>query len=367
MAKANPGTVQDVLFTQFLAPLVLGGPMTLHKPIGGATALAMEGDRPFADPELGSHVQLARVRIARALAPIDRLEALTGHEWALAAVLNDLIQTTHPGFDAMLRRSSPGKLLGVLDATLDRIPNPSSVGESLSRHTLFSRVLEVTRTDVTLAWWTGKQTFLGTEPPARLKAWPELRRVEETRLPRGLVELPGSGGVVSGTGFLGTLSKFLERTPLTDLATLDRKEPAFQWSAGSLGLVGSRGGRTLALRAIAHRPPAASDDALGAATRRLAEGRQWQGLGVALDLLGEHILTRAVLTLSRGGDAVPLAPDKDGSAAGFTRSVGAFSARRLIATSGGGLDAEGRQRVLALLGPAAESGAAQSLAALLAG
>jgi len=341
--------------------------MTLHKPIGGATALAMEGDRPFADPDLGSHVQLARARVARSLAPIDRLEAISAHEWALAAVLNDLVQSTHPGFDAVLRRSSPGKLLAVLDATLARIPNPRSVGESLSRHTLFSRVLEVSRTDVTLAWWTGKQTFLGTEPPARLKAWPELRRVEETRLPRGLVELPASGGVVSGTAFLGTLSTFFERTPLTDLATLDRKEPAFQWMPGTLGLVGSRGGRTLALRAIARRPTTSADEALGAATRRLAEGRQWQGLGVALDLLGEHILARAVQAMSRGGDAVPVAPDKDGSAGGFTRSVGAFAARRLVATSGGGLDAAGRQHVLALLGPAAESGAARTLAELLAG
>lgn len=367
MAKPNPGTVQDVLFAQFLAPLVLGGPMTLHKAIGGATALAMEGERPFADPELGSHVQLARVRVARLLAPIDRFEGLTAHEWALAAVLNDLVVSTHPGFDAMLRRSAPAKLLAVLDATLERIPSPSSVGESLARHTLFSRVLEVTRTDVTVAWWTGKQTFLGAEPPARLKAWPELRRVEETRLPHNLVELPGSGGVVAGPAFLGTLNKFLERTPLTDLATLDRKEPAFQWSPGSLGLVASRGGRTLALRAMALRPLAATDDALGAATRRLAEGRQWQGLSAALDLLGERILARVVQAMGRGGDATPLATDKDGSPAGFTRSVGAYAARRLIATSGAGLDSAGRQRVLTLLGPAAESGAARTLAELLAG
>ncbi len=367
MAKTNPGTVQDVLFATFLAPLVLGGPMTLHKPIGGATALAMEGDRPFADPELGSHVQLARVRVARSLAPVDRFGALTRHEWAIGALLNDLVQSTHPGFDAILRRGAPAKLLDVIDATLELIPSPESVGESLARHTLFSRIFEVTRTDVSLAWWTGKQTFLGTDPPARLKAWPELRRVQETRLPRPLVELPASGGVVAGTAFLATLKRLLTRTPLTDLATLDRAEPAFQWSAGTLGLIASRGGRTLALRALALRPAPAVDAALGGATRLLAERQQWQALGVALDLLGELVLARTVRTAGRGGDATPIAPDKDGSPAGFTRSVGAFSAQRLIATTGGGLGAEDRRRVLALLADAADSGAGKAMSQLLAG
>lgn len=365
--SAQVGTVQDVLFATFLAPLVLGGPMHLHKPIGGLVALAMEGDRPFADPELGSHVQLARVRVARALAPVDRFESFTAHEWALAAVLNDLVQSTHPGFDAVFRRGSPAKLLAILDDTLDRIPSPETVGEALSRHTLFARVFDVTRTDVSLAWWTGKETFLGTEPPSRLKAWPELRRVTETRVPRTLVDLPSSGGVVANTAFLATLSKLLEKTPLTDLATANRKEPAFQWSGATLGLVGPRNGRTLGLRALASLPETATDDALGAATRLLVERKLWQPLGVALDLLGERLLSRAVRIASRGGDATPVAEDKDGSAAAFTRSAGAFAAQRFIATTGAGLGAEERARVLSLLGPAASSGAGRALAQLLGG
>lgn len=367
MAKANPGTVQDVLFTTFLAPLVLGGPMHLHKPIGGLTALAMEGDRPFVDPELGSHVQLARVRIARALAPVDRFEAFTSHEWALTSVLNDLIQSTHPGFDAAFRRGSPAKLLAILDDTLDRIPAPSTVGDALSRHTLFSRVFEVTRTDVSLAWWTGKETFLGTEPPARLKAWPEIRRVNETRIPRTLVELPTSGGVVANTSFMATLSKFLQRSPLTDIATADRKEPTFLWGASTLGFIASRNGRTLALRALASLPEGAADEALGGATRLLVERKLWQPLGIALDLLAERLLSRAVKIAGKGGDATPVAEDKDGSPSAFARSAGAFAAQRLIATTGAGLGNDERARVLSLLAPAAASGAGRALSQLLGG
>jgi len=367
VAKTDPGPIQDVLFSTFLAPLVVGGSMHLHKPIGGLVALAMEGDRPFPDPELGSHVQLARVRVARALAPVDRFEALTGPEWALTAILNDLIQSTHPGFDAVFRRSSPAKLLGILDDTLDRVPPPATVGEALSRHTLFSRIFEVTRTDVSLSWWTGKETFLGTEPPARLKAWPEIRRVSETRLPRPLVDLPTSGGVVPATSFMSTLTKLLALTPLTDLANADRKEPVFQWSAGTLGLVASRNGRTLGLRALANLPEASTDDALGAATRALVERKAWQPLGIVLDLLGERLLSRAVRIASKGGDATPIPEDKDGSTSGFTRSAGAFAAQRFIATTGAGLGNEERARVLALLGPAAGSGAGKALAQLLGG
>ena len=367
MAKPDPGPIQDVLFSTFLAPLVIGGPMHLHKPIGGLVALAMEGDRPYPDPDLGSHMQLARVRIARALAPVDRFEAPTSAEWAMTAVLNDLIQSTHPGFDAVFRRSSPAKLLGILDETLDRVPACATVGEALSRHTLFSRVFDVTRTDVSLSWWTGKETFLGTEPPARLKAWPEIRRVNETRLPRSLVELPSGGGVVPSTSFLSTLNKFLQVTPLTDLAQANRKEPAFQWSTGTLGLVASRNGRTLAIRALANLPEGATDDALGAATRLLVERKAWQALGIVLELLGERLLSRAVRIASKGGDATPIAEDKDGGASGFTRSAGAFAAQRFIATTGAGLGTEERARVLALLGPAAGSGAGKALAQLLGG
>lgn len=367
MAKPAPGPIQDALFMTFLAPLVVGGEMHLHKPIGGAIALAMEGDRPFPDPELGSHVQLARVRVARALAPVDRFEAITSSEWALTAILNDLIQSTHPGFDAVLRRGAPAKLLAVLDDTLSLVPSPSTVGDALSRHTLFSRIFEVTRTDVSLAWWTGKALFLGEEPPARLKAWPEIRRVVETRLPRPLVELPTSGGVAPHSTFLLTLAKLLSKSPLTDFATIDRKEPIFQWSAPTLGLVSARNGRTLALRAMQDLPEEAVDEALGIATKVLVEAKAWQPLGIALDLLGERMLTRAVKIAGRGGDATPIPEDRAGTPSGFSRSAGAFAAQRIVATTGAGLGAEDRARVLSLLGPAAGSGAGLALSQLLGG
>src|SRR5262249_4985215 len=156
-------------------------------------ALAI-GERPPADIDLLSRTELARVRVARKLAPIDTLHRTpSGEEWALAAVLHDIVQSTHPGFDAVFRRNGPRRILDIVEKTLERIPSPAIVGDALSRHTWFSRMFDLTRTDTDLRWWTGSERFLGTDPPRRLTAWPELRRVSETRTPRPLMDLPTSG------------------------------------------------------------------------------------------------------------------------------------------------------------------------------
>src|SRR5262245_20596200 len=111
MAKDDPQELCDRIFTTFLAPLVLGGTTIPGKPIGGKNALSI-GDRPPSDASTLSHVDLARVRIARRIAPVDRFEqAPTAAEWVIAAVLHDLVQSTHPGFDAVFRRSGPKRIL----------------------------------------------------------------------------------------------------------------------------------------------------------------------------------------------------------------------------------------------------------------
>lgn len=228
MAKDDPQALCDRLFSTFLAPLVLGGTTIPGKPIGGKNALSIGDQRPPSDAVTLSHVDLARVRIARKIAPVDRFEqAPTAAEWALAAMLHDLVQSTHPGFDAAFRRSGPKRILDVIDKTLDLVPPPADVGDALSRHTWFSRMFELARTDTELKWWTGSQTFLGSDPPARLTAWPELRRVQQTRTPKPLMDLPTSGGAVDPHRFAQIVQRVLHKTPLTDLATLDRTSPSF--------------------------------------------------------------------------------------------------------------------------------------------
>jgi hypothetical protein len=368
MAKEDPQATCERLFTTFLAPLVLGGPMVPGKSFGGKNVLVIGEHRTPADQDALSKVQLARVRVARKLAPLDLFEpAPTGAEWALAAVLHDLVQATHPGFDALFRRSGPARLLTVVDQTLERIPPPASVGDALSRHSWFSRMFELARTDVEVKWWTGSQTFLGTEPPGRLTAWPELRRVTQTRTPRPLMELPAAGSAVDANRFTSAVGAILARTPLTDLATLDRSAPVFAFTRENLALVATRGGRTLALRALAVLPERTVDAALGRAARHLFAAKASRALLVAIDLLRDRALmsARARLSADKEPDLLALGPEPND--ASFALSAGALAASHWIAQTGGGFPDAERSAILAVLKPAATSAAAKEVRALLPG
>src|SRR5512146_1435071 len=103
MAKDDPQALCDRLFDTFLAPLVLGGTMKPGKPIGGKNALALSAaargptasggwvggpGRAPSDNVTLSLVDLARVRVARRVAAVDRFDqAPTAAEWAIAAMV----------------------------------------------------------------------------------------------------------------------------------------------------------------------------------------------------------------------------------------------------------------------------------------
>jgi hypothetical protein len=367
MAKDDPQTLCERLFKTFLGPLVIGGTMQPEKPFGGKNALVIGDHRaPVLDPDLLSRCELARVRTARKIAPVDTFDAApTGNEWALAAVLHDLVQSTHPGFDAAFRRNAPKRLLEVAQLTLERIPPPVNVGDALSRHTWFARMFELSRTDVDVRWWTGSQRFLGTEPPGRLTAWPELRRVTQTKTPRPLMDLPTSGSAVDFNKFGAVVEGFLTKTPLTDLATLDRATPAFAWSHQTLQLTATHGGRTMVTRALALLPSATVNAALGRATKRLFVTRATRALFVAVDLLRDRALAAAAQQLGKD-DPEPLVLGPEAGDAAFAIGAGALVASHWIAQTGGGFSDNERQMMLRVLAPAAGSAAAKEVQQLLA-
>lgn len=368
MAKDDPQALCDRLFTTFLAPLVLGGALTPGKPIGGRAALSIGEHRAPSDSVTLSLVDLARVRVARRVAPIDRFEqAPTGTEWALAAVLHDLVQATHPGFDAVFRRSGPKRLLDVIDKTLDVLPPPADVGDALSRHTWLSRMFDLARTDTDVKWWTGSERFLGTDPPPRLTAWPELRRVQQTKTPRPLMELPTSGSAVDAHRFTQIVGRILQKTPLTDLATIDRSSPVFAWTHENLAFASTHAGRTIVLRALAYLPDRAVDTALGRATRQLFAAKAVRALMVAVDLLRDRALAAATLRLTGDKEPEPLTLGPDQNDAAFAIGAGALVASHWIAQTGGGLGERDRRAILAVLAPAAQSAAAKEVRALLPG
>ena len=361
MAKPDVGAIADQLFLGFIVPLVIGGPMTPGRPIGSRVALAIGDGRPTSDIDKHAHMQLARVRVARKLAPVDRFDALGAAEWALLAALHDVVQAAHPDLKGILRPKLPLKILDLAEATLARISPPTSIGEMLSRHTLLSRLFEITRNDKTVSWWLGSAEFRGEEPPARLSKWPKVRRVNVAESPRPLMSLPQHGAGVDPDRFELAVRGVLSRSPLTDLATAGREAPRFAWTAEALALGSTRAGRTLAVRALAMQPETSVDEALGRATKALMTQGRWKPAAMALDLLGERALTWAESALTSPDPvAAPVQSD-----AAFARAAGSFVARRWIGMHGACF-AEGEGfALLRALEPAASTPAAKELEELL--
>lgn len=347
------------LFEGVMAPLVLGGAVRPEHAIGARAALALGArDEGTTAPDLEEQVTKARIRRARRLVAVDRVAAATAGDWALAAALHDLLQAANPTFDAALRRSSAVRILALARETIDRVREPANVHEALDRHTWFARVLDVARTDTAVSWWVGSRTYLGVEPPRRLRAWPDLRRVSVVATPRPLVELAPLA--VNRATLVDTVASFLARTPLTDVATCTRATPPFAWGQATLALVASRPGRTLALRALARLPAPAVDAALGRATRDVLLTRR-ASAAPAVTLLAER-----TLALAEGHAEPPQAPHSPGTPeAAFARGLGAVAATLMLEAAGGSWPEGDRRRLLVALDAAARSPAAQEATAML--
>ncbi len=309
------------LHEDMIAPLVLGGAVRTSHAIGVREALAL-GNRRAPDPKLASRVQAARLRSARRLAPVDSVAAENAGDWAISAALHDIFQAVNPGFSTPLRRRFAVRILEAAAAILERVTAAATSGEALSRHTWLARVFEVRRIDTFVSWWSGSQTFFGRDPPARIRAWPNLRRVELAKKSLGLMDL--APVAVDRRHLDACVTSLLSRTPLTDIATCARGQPAFAWNEWTLGMVAERSGRTLALRALSRLAVEDVDDVLGGATRDLLTKRPRALAEGVIDLLAE----RAISDLSVAEAATaPVRPN-----ALFARSVGAFAAKRALAS-----------------------------------
>lgn len=244
----------DELSHHVLAPLVLGGPVRPLRPFGGPLGLRCGIDRRLADADLQNRLDVARVRRARLVAPVDALSPLDEADWALLAALNDILQLTNHNLTSAITRGRYARLLANLRWLCARIPAPRDIANTLSRHATFARALEIVRTDATVSWWTGSARFRGEPPPARLLAWRDIRRVhvDERKIPLAdmVTGVPG----ISQDDYAEVLALWLGRTPLTDIATATRPSPVFAWSASTLSLVATPPGRKLALRALSRLP-----------------------------------------------------------------------------------------------------------------
>jgi hypothetical protein len=240
----------DELTEQVLSPLVLGGPVHPVRPLGVRVGLAIGAGRVISDADLRSRLDVARVRIARLVAPVDTVPDLSAHDWALVAGLNDLLQVTNHELAGPLTRGRHARLLASVVELCERVLAPRTVAAALSRHATFARVLECVRTDTVVSWWTGRASFRGQAPPGRLLKWPNLRNVQIDARRVGLTEMAQGIPSVAPDEYAAALALWLTRSPLTDLATATRRSPPFAWSPSTLAIIAAGPGRTLAYRLL---------------------------------------------------------------------------------------------------------------------
>lgn len=276
MKEADIAERCDELAQAILEPLVLGGPVHPVRPFGGPLALRLglgkDGAvRRVADADLGSRLDVARVRRARLIAPVDTLPELDAGDWAVLAGLNDLLQLTNHELAGALTRGRYARLVLNLRWLCERIPAPRDLLGALSRHATFARALDMVRTDSAVSWWTGSARFRGERPPSRLTAWPEIRRVRVDEQRVSLADMPLGLIGITIDDFTDVLGLWLTRSPLTDLATVTRKSPVFAWSASTLSIIATGAGRGLAFRALARQPGEAAVAALGRAAKAVPE------------------------------------------------------------------------------------------------
>jgi hypothetical protein len=278
------------IFESVVKPLVLGGPMQLARPLGWKRLQVVTNGTPPPPDSDYNLMQRTRVQVARKLVPLDWFDDLSHLEWHMAGAVHDLLLAPHPEFQDVLGRRGRRKLLLGAKSIFAAIPQPVSIREALSRHSLFARIFEIPRTHSFVSWWTGSEKFIGQDPPARLLAWPELRRVNVSKTQHLWFDLPlGEHNILRDEA----TTAFLEASPLTDLASCTRSYLPFLFREGLLGVLALPTGRALAIRMLQRLPdPIAVDTVFGRAVAALMLEKKWREVGVVVEFLRDRELAR---------------------------------------------------------------------------
>jgi hypothetical protein len=167
--------------SSFLLPLVRGGRLHVGRPLGPRAVERMARLVPkwtFDADEENVFDALAGCRrsVATRFLPDAAAPPLDETTFRLGAALHDLLVLVHPGIDGPRVARRQERIAAAAHA-LASVGSPPSAVEMVNRHSLLERVAEIARTDSTVTFWLGRETYLGREPPPRVTAMPTLRRV----------------------------------------------------------------------------------------------------------------------------------------------------------------------------------------------
>ncbi|MFZ9886615.1 MAG: hypothetical protein ACO3JL_03840 [Myxococcota bacterium] len=200
----------------FLSPFIDGGDCCVTDPLGVDGHKLLHGGLRFeaaVDEARASLLAQAALLTDIVPAPFDE-DAVT-----LLYACHELAAACHPQAASFYSRAHR-YCLAAEQAVL-RLERTYEPGRVLARHVLMARLFSMTRIDTKLTWWTGTTTYHGEEPPARMTAWPSLRRVQQERTNVPLWQLASlHGDEELRLARLSLLSTLLNVSPLTRLLLL---------------------------------------------------------------------------------------------------------------------------------------------------
>jgi hypothetical protein len=161
--------------SDFLLPIVRGGPAHVARPLGLRAVARILRDLPPEDDPVLAKLAACRVAIATRVSPVAAPPPLDETSLRLGAALHDLLALGHPEVGGVRSRRADRVAGAALE--LASIGAPRSAREAVNRHSLLARLPEIVRVDRVVHYWLGRQTFVGRRPPRGVTAWPNLRRV----------------------------------------------------------------------------------------------------------------------------------------------------------------------------------------------
>jgi hypothetical protein len=208
--------------SDFLLPIVRGGPAHVGRPLGLRAVARIMRDLPLNDDDVIAELSACRLRIATRVSPVATPPPLDETSLRLGAALHDLLALGHPEVGGPRSRRADRVAAAALE--LASIGAPRSAREAVNRHSMLARLPEIVRVDRTVHYWLGRQTYVGRRPPPGVMVWPKLRRVRVEQTSRSWLREIGIP-VVGRQAFLA----LNVASPLGEALDPQRLDPPVSW------------------------------------------------------------------------------------------------------------------------------------------
>ena len=169
--------------SDFLLPLVRGGPLKIGRPLALAAVPDLCNGLPTADRDGVASLAARRLAAAARLIPTGDPPPLDESAVRLGAALHNLLVLGHPGLAGAGRARAESRIAAAA-LELASVGPPRSAREAVNRHSLLARLPDIVRVDRTVHFWLGRKVYVGRTPPRRVTALPGLRRVRVDRSDR---------------------------------------------------------------------------------------------------------------------------------------------------------------------------------------